>query len=355
MLRFFWPLALLLTLLLRAVFQSHPALAEQWYTRGLFRGIRWGLDYTLGRLPFPAFYLVIAGLLGALAWRILRRKKKHLKKTLQDVALGAFNIVCAIVTLFFLLWGFNYNRLPVEAQLDLQNARLDSAVLKAELERQTAVVLSLRTALQPDTARAIPDSGLPASMEAEVRQNVERLHTGLNLPTAGKPRGRQPFWNGFLLRFGAAGIYNPFTGEGNIDRGLHFLTKPYCLAHELCHAYGWGDEGTCNFLAYLSLRESDSPILRYSAELGYWRELAATYRGRHPEDYKKLFHQLPSGFVADLLNIRAAHDKYPEYFEAFRRKTYDQYLKAHGIREGMANYGKVVPLVVAWRNREKKK
>jgi hypothetical protein len=312
MLRFFWPISLLFTLALRAVFQSHPALTEQVYTRGLFHAIRWVMDYTLGWLPFPAFYLVVTGLLGALAWRIFQSNKKPFKKTLQELAWGILNVLCAIITLFFLLWGFNYNRLPVEAQLQLEPAPLDETILKAELERQTAVVLALRNTLQSDTSKTIPDTGLPAGMEAAVRQNVENLHTALHLPAAGRPRGRQPFWNGFLLRFGAAGIYNPFAGEGNIDRGLHFLTKPYCLGHELCHAYGWGDEGTCNFLAYLALREAEAPLLRYSAELGYWRELAAAYRTAQPEGYKEIYLGLPTGFIADLKNIRDALGRYPE-------------------------------------------
>jgi len=31
--------------------------------------------------------------------------------------------------------------------------------------------------------------------------------------------------------------------------------------------------------------------------------------------------------------------------------VYDQYLKAQGISEGMENYGKVIPLVLAWRKK----
>jgi hypothetical protein len=33
--------------------------------------------------------------------------------------------------------------------------------------------------------------------------------------------------------------------------------------------------------------------------------------------------------------------------------VYDQYLKAQGISEGMENYGKVIPLVLAWRKKDR--
>ncbi|MCB0582976.1 MAG: DUF3810 family protein, partial [Phaeodactylibacter sp.] len=71
------------------------------------------------------------------------------------------------------------------------------------------------------------------------------------------------------------GLYFPFTGEGHIDAGLHPLQKPYVMAHELAHGYGFGDEGTCNFLGYLACIGSDDPVIAYIGHLNYWRTLAA--------------------------------------------------------------------------------
>ncbi|MCC6410410.1 MAG: DUF3810 domain-containing protein [Saprospiraceae bacterium] len=347
---FLWPSALFLALIARAVFQVNPELTESIYTRGLFAGIRWLLDHTLGWLPFPSVYLLFGLMLWVLGRFIVSLITMPGRDALLRLGFFTLNTIAGIGTLFLVLWGFNYCRLPVEKQLGLEVKNPSATALRTEFERQTAVVLKTRTKLQYDTATAIPTLRIPLSMESDIRGMVEKKYKELGLPAAGRPRGREPFWNGFLIRFGAAGIYNPFTGEGNIDRGLYFLTKPYNLAHELGHAYGWGDEGTCTFLAYLALSASEEPLYRYSAELGYWRELASAYRRAEPEQYKVLFEQLPTGFVTDLVKIREAVDRYPEFFEAFRRKTYDNYLKSQGIREGMANYGKVVPLVMAWRS-----
>ncbi|MCA0237364.1 MAG: DUF3810 domain-containing protein [Bacteroidetes bacterium] len=352
--KYFWLVFLLLTLALRACFHAFPGFTEQLYSRGIFQGIRYGLDFLTGWLPFPFTYVLFAGLIwwGARAIRsIFVSRTDSLGRRLLQAGRRVILFGCAVVALFYWLWGFNYDRISIEQQLALPEVHPDSADIKAALDEQTQRVLQLRLTLQPDTSKAI-DTAFPADqLETAVRQEVIVQLAALHFPTPGSPRGRQPFWKGFLLRFGAAGIYNPFSGECNIDRALHPLTKPINLAHELCHGYGFGDEGTCNFLAYLALEKSQQPYLRYTAELDFWRELAIAYRQSAPEAYPAFRATLPTGFRSDLDNIYRILDQYPEFFEAFRYQLYDQYLKSQGISEGMANYGKVIPLVLAWRQR----
>ena len=352
--KYFWVIFLGLTLALRALFQAFPNLAEQAYSRGFFQGIRTGIDYLLGWLPFPLVYV----LFGVLLWKLgtgirylFFQKTVTLRQRLLTSGRHLILFLCGVVALFYWLWGYNYNRVPIERQLALPEIQLTPDDIKTALDAQTSLVLQLRFQIQPDTSQPILSEFPQQQLETAVRQEVGGLLQNLQFPTPGRPRGRQPFWNGFLLRFGAAGIYNPFTGECNIDHALHPLTKPANLAHELCHGYGFGDEGTCNFLAYLALEKSQQPFLRYSAELDFWRELAVTYRQLHPDIYPAFRATLPTGFRADLDNIYKVLDQYPEFFAAFRYEVYDQYLKAQGISEGMENYGKVIPLVLAWRKK----
>jgi hypothetical protein len=336
------------------LFQAFPDVAERAYSRGIFQGIRFGIDYRLGWLPFPLVYV----LFGVLLWQLVIgirylffRKTVSVKKRLLTSGRRVLLFVCGVVALFYWLWGYNYNRIPIEQQLALPEIHLTPADIKTALDTQTSLVLALRLQIQPDTSLPILSEFSNEQLESAVRQEVVNQLQTLQFPTPGRPRGRQPFWNGFLLRFGAAGIYNPFTGECNIDRALHPLTKPVNLAHELCHGYGFGDEGTCNFLAYLALEKSQQPFLRYSAELDFWRELAVTYRQSQPDIYPAFRATLSTGFRADLDHIYQVMDQYPEFFASFRYEVYDQYLKAQGISEGMENYSKVIPLVLAWKQK----
>jgi Protein of unknown function (DUF3810) len=353
--KYFLPAFICLSIAFRAFFRHNPDWTEKVYSRGIFQGVRYVLDYALGWLPFPLAYI----LFGWLFWRLAKglrflvaEKEIALSRRLLQSGRRLLLFLFGALALFYWLWGFNYYRIPLEQQLGLPpRVAITTDYLKTELEAQTNLLLALRTQLQPDSGQAIPEAFQTAQLETHVRQAVENQLKTLHFPTPGKVRGRQPFWPGFLLRFGAAGIYNPFTGECNTDQGLHFLTVPYNLAHEFCHGYGFGDEGVCNFLAYLALAQSDRPDLRYSAELDYWRELAGAYRRRLPEDYKTIWENLPAGFHDDLANIYKKMDQYPEYFEAFRYKVYDGYLKAQGVREGMQSYSKVVLLVKAYREK----
>lgn len=350
-----WIGLLIITLVVRQVLHQQPALTEQWYTKGIFVGVRWFLDTLNAGLPIPAFYLVMALLLfflgkGIRHWYISgdSRWKKAQQSGLRLVA-----FLCGLVVFFYWFWGFNYSRMSIEAQMDIPTVVLNDTTLRQMLDEQSQLVDSLRLTLQPDTAAMI-DQFTPAdSLETAVRGALSQYLTAAGIHAPGNPRGREPFWNGFLLRFGAAGVYNPFTGECNIDRGLPNLTKPYTLAHEFCHGYGFADEGTCNFLAYLALSASPDAHLRYAGELAFWREMAGAYSRAQPEAYKLIWQNRPGGFQRDILHIRATINQYPEFFEAFRVKAYDHYLKAQGIEEGIKNYGKVIALVAGYRGEKK--
>ena len=181
--------------------------------------------------------------------------------------------------------------------------------------------------------------------------NVEKLLEKLGYPTAGEVRGRLLQPKGILLRFSTAGVYFPWTGESNIDAGLHPVQIPFTLAHEFAHGYGFTDEGTCNFLAYLACIQSDNKLFRYSGQLSYWRYLASAYRRHNREAYKVFFEKLPKGVVADLYDIDANSDKYPDILPRFRDAAYDTYLKTQGISEGEKNYSRIIMLVKSWREK----
>ncbi|MEY3242530.1 MAG: hypothetical protein RIR11_3969 [Bacteroidota bacterium] len=349
----FWIGFAAITLVLRSIFTAYPEWTETYYSNGIFVGVRWVLDHILGWTPFPLTYVLIGLLLVILVsgtYRLVNDKSKSIQQRLLWAAGRMIAFICGIVGLFYWLWGFNYSRISFEKRFDLPKIAITSAMIRAELDSQTHVVLGLRHLLQSDTSLAITVPDLePTNLEHTVRSAMEQGMELLYHKNMGTPRGRQPFWDGFLIRFGALGIYNPFSGECNMDKGLPVLSKPYTLAHEFCHGYGIADEGTCNFLAYYTLKNSDNALLRYSAELGYWRELAAAYSRQVPAAYKLIWRSMPTGFQNDIIHIRATIDQYPEFFEAFRVKVYDNYLKAQGIPEGMKNYGKVVEFGIKWK------
>ena len=341
-------------ILVRILLSFSPELTERIYSRGIFVGIRYLLDYTLGWFPIPFVQILLGGLFIFIVYKIrnLTRTHESFLDSFKRVIWGIVSFCFGIIFFFLVLWGYNYGRLPIENSMQLTPNPLTLNELKAELKINTQEVSETRLIIPNITDSAIQETFLPINLESEVREEIEKLLKKIDYPVAGTVRGRQLKPKGILLRFSTAGVYFPWTGESNIDAGLHPIQIPFTLAHEFAHGYGFTDEGTCNFLAYLACIQSDNPVFQYSGHLSYWRYLASSYRRNDREGYSDYFKTLPRGMVEDLYSIDANSDKYPDILPRWRNAVYDTYLKTQGITEGVINYNRIVMLVKSWRSKK---
>jgi hypothetical protein len=351
----FWAIFGLATLLLSALAHSQPELVERWYSRGLFQAVRRALDWTLGLLPFPPFYLFWIGV--AVFWTGVARRRPRAggfwtKFRFWLSRAGGF--LGLLIGLFFWMWGFNYARVPLPEQLGLTVAPLDSASLWQELQAETLAVDALRARLAGTDTAALDDRRFwPPGAEDTIRQAVEKWLSAEKFPVGGQVRGRYLYPEGLLFLFGASGVYWPFTGEGNLEAGLHPLRKLPNMAHEMSHGYGFANEGVCNFIAFAALWDHPDPYIAYCARLDYWNALARACRRTDPERFKNLVRNgLSPGILADERAIRRQHDRFRELAPTLRYLFYDNYLKSQGIQAGMASYDEVLMLVRAWRSRD---
>ncbi|MBV6428600.1 MAG: hypothetical protein KIPDCIKN_03135 [Haliscomenobacter sp.] len=340
---------------LRWVASKNPEMVERLFSRGFFLFIRTLFDGLTSFLPFPAVYLLLAGACWW-AYRSIRKNKRQAAasgwKLVGQWALQTGNLAGWVIAWFFWAWGYNYYRIPVEQAMGLKVVPLDQQKIAADFTRETAALTSLRTSVFFADTVALSRENFPGDLEPRLRQSLKRVLTRYGYPDYGRVRGRLLYPAGVFLRFSTAGLYLPFTGEGHIDPGLHPVQWPYVMAHELSHGYGFGDEGTCNFWAYLACMQSGDPAVEYAGRLGYWRYLAPVYRKSDPESFQQAWDQLPPGIKNDLKAISAAMDRYPDLIPALQYRVYDAYLKSQGIREGMLNYDRVLVLTHAWRAKE---
>jgi hypothetical protein len=332
---------------------------ETFYSRGLFIGVRFLFDYTTGLLPIPMLYVFVFGLLSWLGTKLYRRWKAN-RRVADDrriiVRIGSFilNILAfasAVIFFFLFLWGFNYGRVPVEDHIGIKPAPLDQSALLEELNQATIDLIQAYEPIANLDSLAFAEFAFNDDLESIMRKEVSNALAALGYPQPGRPRARMLRPTGVLLRISTAGFYMPLVAECNIDAGLHPLQIPHVMAHELAHGYGFGNEGTCNFWAYLSCRSAIDPRIRYSGLLSYWRSVAAQYRWVNPEDYKRVRATLPAGILKHMQEIRTQMNKFPDLFPAVRDATYNAYLKAQGIEEGLLSYSRVVLLVKAYRER----
>lgn len=343
-------------ILLRVLLAPYPAIIEQYYSRGLFLGIRVLVDYTVANLPFPLLYLFVPALLLLITHRLGSWWNKAYKTLWHKGAallLKAGAFLGGGVFFFLLLWGYNYSRLPLEDQLGLELRPLSVDQLWEALNEEGEQLKALRRQLPGLRTEAVGAAALPDDLEHQLRRGVEAWLEEHGFPTVGKVRTKRIYPRGIFLRFSSAGLYFPWTGEGQYDAGLHPLQEISVLAHELGHGYGFGDEGTCNFLSYVACTSAEDPLIAYAGHLDHWRTLAIQYRRYAPEAYQAYRESLPLGVQADLDAINETLRRYPDIMPAFRYRAYDAYLKAQGIEEGIKNYSRVVMLVSAWRESQR--
>ncbi|MEZ4826432.1 MAG: DUF3810 domain-containing protein [Bacteroidia bacterium] len=343
-----------ITFLLRPLFRMNPQFTEVVYSRGIFVVLRTIWDFTLGWSPFALIYVVVPLLLGLGIWLLIKSiKQPRGSSFLHRMAGALFNLLAfggGVLFLFYVLWGFNYYRAPVNQRIGLKKLKMSEELIREELSRATKDLLEARAVLYtPD--EAAPTQWKQREMESRMRKALTDVLRKEGYTTPGRVRARALYPKGLLMQLGASGIYIPFVFEGHVDAGMPPVTYPSTMVHEMAHGYGFGDEGTCNFWAWLACYQSDDPVIRYGGLLGYWREVAVMYRMIDKDGYMALRADLPSGLIADLESINEAIKKYPGFFPQFSDEVYDSYLKNQGISEGMESYGQVVVWVAAWRER----
>ncbi len=344
-----WTMLGLLALLVRYLATATPQYIEQFYSRGVFLGVRWLFDWSLAWLPFPLLF-VFYGLVIFYVYKFFKylfSRQIPFRNRLLTSSQRLLNFTGFGVFSFLMLWGFNYARPNFAQQIGLTIIKPDTSALRQELEIAANEAINARKLIE-NTPLSM--EGFPSDFEGKMRADVSDFLEKNNFNAGGRLRGRQITPDGALFRFGISGIYMPFTGESSIDNALHPLEKPFTMAHELAHGYGWTEEATANFVAYLSCLNSADNYTRYSGLIVYYRYVASNYKRINPEAYKTFRANLPEGFRNDLEAINQRLMKYPTWFST--NALNDFFLKSQGVTEGVESYARIVVLVYSWRHKK---
>lgn len=309
---------------------------DLWYYKGFFGWIRQAYDFLLGWSPLPMVYIILAVILVRVARWIGQWRKGWVYQGTR--AIGG---IAAMVTIFYVAWGFNYGQVSLQDRLGFRMSGASKEDIEKEFTRATNVLREEAEALPDRLTRDEAILGLKIS-DRDLRPDVVEALALLDIPHAGKVRVRQLWPAGFLLRWSTAGIYIPQAGEGNIDKGLLSIQKPFTIAHEMAHGYGVTDEGACNFIAWLACSQSRDQWVRFGGALTYWRYTAAEM----PNDsVSQVIHTFPPVVLRAITLVRENDKKYPDLMPRVRDAIYSSYLKSNGVRGGLRSYNEVVLMV----------
>jgi len=328
-------ITLVIILIFNYLFKIFPLFYKEFYWDAFFQLIRIAHDYLFGLLPIATIYLLIPTYFTYFLYNNCN--------SLKSFGLALVKAFLWIINLFYILWGFNYTQPSIYTQLDIERVVLDSAYIKKEFLIQHELLSKLA-----EKPYAIIEN---SKIEKMIRLEQESLIGSWDVKTYGKVRIRR-LPAGSLLSIRTSGIYIPHALEGHYDGGLFYKQHPFTMAHEMAHGYGFTDESVCNFIAYLTCKETGADEIVYSAELAYWRYLAKYYRYYFPDEWDAIYSNLAPQLKDDLVKIREHIEKYKDLLPEMRDIIYDKYLKTHGVSAGIKSYDEMIQLIAAYKKHQ---
>jgi len=332
---------------------------SEWYAMNVYPFFRFVFSKVFGIFPFSAAEILLGfGILAVLAGIVilivkLVKGKGRRKAVIKKALLITLNAVSALLLIFMLNGGINYNRRPFlditpdSAEYTPEQLTFVYDKLLAEFNR---IVPFIHT---DDNGAFILTSDLKKTAPAAMLNLSEKY------PRVGKTSAppKPVITSKMMSRSAIAGIFSPFTVEANYNDDIPDSEKPFTVCHELSHLAGFMKEEEANFISFLACRESGDPDLMYSAYLSVLQQMPVDF-----EDYMKMPKQARSelslqedywwNYMYDTKTIVSGDGEVIEVFvptplTEISDNINDGYLKANGQEDGTMSYGRMIDLVIA--------
>jgi hypothetical protein len=311
-----------------------PATVERWYSRGFYPPLQQGLTRASNVVPIALLDVAVVTLAFACVALLVRRwRRDGASKALRASGMALVRVASALYLAFLLLWGFNYQRLPLEAKLTYDASRVnrDSTFRLAETAvDQVNILEKSRTAGAPVDRQAL---------EAAFARAQQQLSTS-GPAVAAPPKTSMFSW--YLRTAGIDGMMNPFFLEIILNPDILPAERPFSLAHEWAHLAGYANESEANFVSWLTCIAA-APDAQYSGWLEAYRYASAALPAA---DRRALQQRLSPEVIRDLRAINERLGRADPHVSGFARNVYDSYLRAQGMSEGIASYGAMLRLMV---------
>ncbi len=336
-----------------------PWLAESVYGNIVAPFIAIVLSTIAGILPFAVGEVLVISVIlwyaveGAMTLRDVRRRLRQGKNALASGALRLARDSGVLVGLFYMLWGYNYALPPLPERLGWLSLNDVGAEELTELVVETAVAtnaayLTLHGTADAGTPTLLPDDhdALEDALEIGWRNAREQL----GMPSFPNWFGgvKTPLLTPLYEWLGIAGFYFPFTGEGNVRKGMPAIDYPKVLAHEMTHQRGVAGESEANFWGYLAAVHSSDALARYSAYRFANRQMVSELSLIDPQTAIQMVRRRLPGVQRDIDHSR-------QYWRSFRGRgtsignsVNNAFLRSNRVDGGVRSYSMSAFLFLAY-------
>ena len=307
-----------------------PSLVETLYARSVYPIIAIILSAVSSKVDISIAAIVAAILIAEILVPVLRmmfltmRQPKAWRRNLGDGLVACLGACGWIFVLFIGVWGLNYRR-------EAPTVIFQATTPLSDADQATLLMRAVKTTNDLRAGLWVPTDCIsnPASLELldePVQKAQEDLFSANSLPNFPRVPAKVAPYSSFMLKYGATGIYSPFTGEHHVAWPGPPGVTAFTMAHERAHFAGFASENAANFVAFLTTWSSTSPEVRYSGWLAFWRF------------FKGDTEALSLAVKRDISCVTAfmAERRIPSADVAW--SAYDGYLKSQGVVNGRGSY-----------------
>ena len=265
---------------------------------------------------------------------------------------------CGIYMLHMLVFGLNYyaGSLSEDIRMESSAYTLGELTEATEYYRDKANELALQ--VSRDSAGNVSFAGFEDLAEKAgegfrylTYQRKYSVFAGSTLPV--KKLG----WADMYTSMGITGVTMGLTGEAAVNPQIPDVTLPFTMCHEMAHRMCIASERDANFAAFLAARFNQDISFQYSAYFMAYRYCYSALASVNSQSAAAAAARVQAVVSETLQRDLTA---YNTFFQSRRSATAakvadtanDTYLKASGESAGVASYGQVCDLLVAWHIQE---
>lgn len=330
-------ITVILAALAVAIVPLPSRVVEAWYSRGIYPPIQGVLTSFSNRVPVALLDIAALGLLVVLALGFVRRvRASGLVQALVSGVVSLATLTAVTLLLFFVLWGLNYRRVPLDEKLEYDRTRVT---------REAALKLGGHALLEVNALHA-PAHGLDAGASAQAPtleaafDAAQRMLGSNRVAVPGVPK--RSLLERYFRVAAIDGMTDPFFLEIIVNPDTLPFERPFVVAHEWSHLAGYANEAEANFVAWLACTQGDA-MARYSGWLAVFEHVVASVQR---PDRTTLTSQLAAGPRRDLQAAAARYARASPVVRTAARDVYDTYLRANRVHEGVESYTVVVRLML---------
>ena len=265
---------------------------------------------------------------------------------------------CGIYMLHTLVFGRNYYAGPIAEDIRMEASAYTLSELTEATEYYRDKANELSLLVPRDNAGNVSyDSFETLAAKAGdgfrylTYQRKFSVFAGSTLPV------KKLAWADMYTSMGITGVTMGLTGEAAVNPQIPDVCLPFTMCHEMAHRMCIASERDANFAAFLAASVNEDVQFQYSAYFMAYRYCYSALASVNSQSASAAAARVLAG-VSDTLQRDLT--AYNTFFQSKRSDAAtkvadtanDAYLKASGETAGLASYGQVCDLLVAWHIQE---